>query len=95
VRYEGLIRYKVEQYFEITHKYHRTGKERFATMVKENWEHLYGTIALNVKRDTLILRKQEMILLPQYKRKHPPVSLSGAIQGELKVVRKSFPLIKN
>ncbi|MGO9138297.1 MAG: hypothetical protein ACLQBC_11590 [Syntrophales bacterium] len=47
MRYEVLTRYKVEQYFEITHKYHRAQKARFTTMVKENWEHLYGAMALN------------------------------------------------
>jgi IS5 family transposase len=55
------IRYKIEQYFGITHKYHGAGKARFTTIVKENWDHLCGAMAFNIKRVALTLRKQEMI----------------------------------
>ena len=55
------IRYKIEQYFGLTHKYHGAGKARFTTIVKENWDHLCGAMAFNIKRVTLTLRKQEMI----------------------------------
>jgi len=36
------VRYKIEQYFGITHKYHGAGKARFTTLLKENWDHLCG-----------------------------------------------------
>jgi IS5 family transposase len=55
------IRYKIEQYFGITHKYHGAGKARFTTIIKENWDHLCGAMAFNIKRVILKLRKQEMI----------------------------------
>jgi len=55
------IRYKIEQYFGITHKYHGAGKARFTTIVKENWDHLCGAMAFNIKRVVLNLRKREMI----------------------------------
>ena len=55
------VRYKIEQYFGLTHKYHGAGKARFTTIVKENWDHLCGAMAFNIKRVTLTLRKQEMI----------------------------------
>lgn len=55
------VRYKIEQYFGITHKYHGAGKARFTTIVKENWDHLCGAMAFNIKRVILNLRKREMI----------------------------------
>ena len=55
------IRYKIEQYFGITHKYHGAGKARFTTLLKENWDHLCGAMAFNIKRVVLNLRKREMI----------------------------------
>ncbi len=56
------VRYKIEQYFGITHKYHGAGKARFTTIVRENWDHLCGAMAFNIKRVVLNLRKQEMIV---------------------------------
>jgi IS5 family transposase len=56
------IRYKIEQYFGLTHKYHGAGKARFTTIVKENWDHLCGAMAFNIKRVALTLRKQEMMI---------------------------------
>ena len=56
------VRYKIEQYFGITHKYHGAGKARFTTMVKENWDHLCGAMAFNIKRVFLNLRKREMMV---------------------------------
>jgi IS5 family transposase len=53
------IRYKIEQYFGITHKYHGAGKARFTTLLKENWDHLCGAMAFNIKRVILSLRKQQ------------------------------------
>jgi transposase, IS5 family len=55
------VRYKIEQYFGITHKYHGAGKARFTSILKENWDHLCGTMAFNIKRVTINLRKREMI----------------------------------
>jgi IS5 family transposase len=53
------VRYKIEQYFGITHKYHGAGKARFTTLLKENWDHLCGAMAFNIKRVILSLRKQQ------------------------------------
>ena len=55
------VRYKIEQYFGITHKYHGAGKARFTTILKENGDHLCGAMAFNIKRVTLSIRKREMI----------------------------------
>ncbi len=55
------MRYKIEQYFGITHKYHGAGKARFTTLIKENWDHLCGAMAFNIKRVVLTMRKQEMM----------------------------------
>ena len=55
------IRYKIEQNFGITHKYHGAGKARFTTIVKEIWDHLCGAMAFNIKRVAISMRKQEMI----------------------------------
>jgi transposase, IS5 family len=55
------IRYKIEQYFGITHKYHGAGKARFTTMIKADWDHLCGAMAFSIKRVVLNLRKREMI----------------------------------
>ena len=55
------IRYKIEQYFGLTHKYHGAGKARFTTIIKENWDHLCGAMAFNIKRVVLNLRKREMM----------------------------------
>ena len=55
------VRYKIEQYFGITHKYHGAGKARFTTIIKENWDHLCGAMAFNIKRVVLSMRKREMI----------------------------------
>jgi IS5 family transposase len=55
------VRYKIEQYFGITHKYHGAGKARFTTLLKENWDHLCGAMAFNIKRVILSLRKQQMM----------------------------------
>ena len=55
------VRYKIEQYFGITHKYHGAGKARFTTIIKENWDHLCGAMAFNIKRVILNLRKREMV----------------------------------
>jgi IS5 family transposase len=55
------VRYKIEQYFGITHKYHGAGKARFTTILKETWDHLCGAVAFNVKRVILSLRKQQMM----------------------------------
>ena len=55
------VRYKIEQYFGITHKHHGAGKARFTTIVKENWDHLCGAMAFNIKRVILNLRKREMV----------------------------------
>jgi IS5 family transposase len=56
------VRYKIEQYFGITHKYHGAGKARFTITFKENWDHLCGAMAFNIKRVVLNLRKREMII---------------------------------
>jgi IS5 family transposase len=55
------VRYKIEQYFGITHKYHGAGKARFTTIIKENWDHLCGAMAFNIKRVVLHNRKREII----------------------------------
>lgn len=55
------VRYKIEQYFGITHKYHGAGKARFTTLLKETWDHLCGAMAFNIKRVILSLRKQQMM----------------------------------
>ena len=52
------VRYKIEQYFGITGKYHGAGKARFTTVLKENWDHLSGAMAFNIKRAVLAKRKQ-------------------------------------
>lgn len=54
------IRHKIEQYFGLTHKYHGAGKTRFTAIVKENWDHLCGAMAFNIKGVVLTLRRQEM-----------------------------------
>ncbi len=56
------IRYKIEQYFGITHKYHGAGKARFTTIIKESWDHLCGAMAFNIKRAVLSMRKQRMVV---------------------------------
>ena len=48
--------------FGITHKCHGAGKARFTNILKENWDHLSGTMAFNIKRVVLNLRKREMIV---------------------------------
>lgn len=53
------VRYKIEQYFGITEKYHGAGKARFTSLVKEGWDHLCGAVAFNIKRVILGIRKQE------------------------------------
>lgn len=55
------IRYKIEQYFGITHQYYGAGKARFTSIIKENWDHLCGAMAFNIKRVILNLRKREMV----------------------------------
>ena len=55
------VRYKIEQYFGLTHKYHGAGKARFTTILKEHWDHLCGAMAFYIKRVVLNLRKREMI----------------------------------
>jgi len=57
------VRYKIEQYFGITEKYHGAGKARFTTILKENWDHLCGAVAFNIKRVTLARRKQEIMVV--------------------------------
>jgi hypothetical protein len=59
-RYILKIRYKIEHYFRITHEHHGTGKSRFTTIVKKNGDHLCSTMAFNIKRVILNLRKQVM-----------------------------------
>jgi IS5 family transposase len=54
------IRYKIEQYFGITHRYHRAGRARFTSLVREGWDRLCGAMAFNIKRVILHLRKEEM-----------------------------------
>jgi hypothetical protein len=34
---------------------------RFTTIIKENWDHLCGAMAFNIKRVAISMRKQEMI----------------------------------
>jgi len=55
------VRYKIEQYFGITGKYHGAGKARFTTILKESWDHLSGAMAFNIKRVILTKRKQEIM----------------------------------
>ena len=55
------VRYKIEQYFGSSEKYHGAGKTRFTTILKENWDHLSGAMAFNIKRVILTKRKQEII----------------------------------
>jgi len=55
------VRYKIEQYFGITEKYHGAGKARFTIILKESWDHLSGAMAFNIKRVTLTKRKQEIM----------------------------------
>ncbi|MDD5414836.1 MAG: IS5 family transposase [Smithellaceae bacterium] len=57
----STVRYKIEQYFGITQKYHRAGKARFTTIMKEHWDHLCGAMAFNIKRVVLTMRKREMM----------------------------------
>lgn len=52
------VRYRIEQYFGITGKYHGAGTARFTTIMKENWDHLSGAMAFNIKRAVLAKRKQ-------------------------------------
>ena len=56
------VRYKIEQYFGITEKYHGAGKARFTTIIKENWDHLCGAMAFNIKRVVLSARTQEAMV---------------------------------
>jgi len=53
------VRYKIEQYFGISEKYHGAGKARFTSLFKEGWDHLCGAMAFNIKRVVLGIRKQE------------------------------------
>jgi hypothetical protein len=39
---------------------HGAGKARFTMLIKEKWDHLCGTMAFNLKRVALSLRKREM-----------------------------------
>ena len=55
------VRYKIEQYFGITEKYHGAGKAQFTIILKEDWGHLSGAMAFNIKRVTLTRRKQEIM----------------------------------
>jgi len=52
------VRYKIEQYFGITEKYHGAGKARFTSLLKVGWDHLCGAMAFNIKRVVLGTRKQ-------------------------------------
>jgi IS5 family transposase len=54
------VRYKIEQYFGITEKYHGAGTARFTTTIKENWDHLCGAMAFNIKRVALAMRKRQI-----------------------------------
>ena len=55
------VRYKIEQYFGITGKYHGAGKARFTTITKENWDHLSEAKTFNIKRVILTKRKQKIM----------------------------------
>lgn len=55
------VRYKIEQYFGITSRYHGAGRARFTTIMKESWDHLSGAIAFNIKRAVLAKRKQALM----------------------------------
>jgi len=44
------VRYKIEQYFGITEKYHGAGKARFTSLVKEGWNHLCGAMPSTSKK---------------------------------------------
>jgi IS5 family transposase len=57
------VRYQIEQYFGLTDKYHGAGKARFTTIIKENWDHLCGAVAFDIKRVTLARRKQEVMVV--------------------------------
>ena len=56
------VRYKIEQYFGTTEKYHGAGKARFTTIIKEKWDHLCGAMAFNIKRVVLNARRQEAMV---------------------------------
>ena len=87
------VRYKIEQYFGITHKYHGAGKTRFTTIVKENWDHLCGAMAFNIKCVTLTLRKQRMIAVT-WGEASPKTPLRGH-PGINEGCQRAFPVIKN
>ncbi len=72
------VRYKIEQYFGITHKYHGAGKARFTTIIKENWDHLCGDMAFNIKRVILSLIENAYCNMG----KLSPETLFGDIRGE-------------
>ena len=55
------VRYKIEQYFGITHRYQGAGKARFTNLIKENWDHLCGAMSFNIKRVVLNMRKRQMM----------------------------------
>jgi len=47
------VRYKVEQYFGLSHLHQGGGKARFTTLAKEGWDRLCGAMAFNIKRAVL------------------------------------------
>ncbi len=53
------VRYKIEQYFGITGKYHGAGKARFTSLFKEGWDQLCGAMAFNIKRVVLSIKKRK------------------------------------
>lgn len=55
------VRYKMEQYFGITSKYHGDGRAQFTTIIKEIWDHLSGAMAFNIKRAVLAKRREALM----------------------------------
>jgi len=52
------VRYKIEQYFGLSHLHQMGDRARFTTLAKENWDRLCGTRAFNLKRVALALERR-------------------------------------
>jgi len=55
------VRYKIEQYFGLSHLHQMGGRARFTTLAKENWDRLCGTMAFNIKRVALALERRPIL----------------------------------
>ena len=50
----------IEQFVGLKEKYQGAGHIPFITLLKKSWDHPCGAMALNIKREILVLRKRQI-----------------------------------